>query len=257
MTTEENAAGAELERLNENIAKMEELSQRLVNAMAHKRMVDPNLHGPKQELFVKAATAYMQEVMQNPGKLIEHQVGYWGSMVKHYFEAQKALASGRLVAPKTEGPQDRRFSNPLWDSHPYFNFIKQNYLLTSSAIESAVTGIEGLESDEKKKVEYFTQQIIDMLAPTNFLGTNPDALERAVETQGESLVSGLENLVQDIEANDGELLVTLSDPKAFKVGENLAATEGAVVFRNRMFELIQYTPTTEKVQSIPLVIFPP
>lgn len=259
MTTDENAAGAELERLNDNIARMEELSQRLVNAMAHKRSVDPSLHGPKQELFAKAATAYMQDVIQNPAKLIEHQVGYWGAMLKHYFEAQKALASGRLTAPENPAdlPADRRFSNPLWDSHPYFNYIKQNYQLTSMAIEKAVKDIEGLEEDEKGKVEFFTQQIIDMLSPTNFLGTNPDALERAVETQGESLVAGLENLVSDIEANDGELLVTLSDPKAFTVGENLATTEGSVVYRNRMFELIQYKPTTETVHTTPLVIFPP
>ncbi|WP_193142519.1 MULTISPECIES: PHA/PHB synthase family protein [unclassified Meridianimarinicoccus] len=259
MTTDENAAGAELDRLNENLSKMEELSQRLVTAMAHKRAVDPGLHGPKKELFAKAATAYVQEAFQNPAKLMEHQVGYWGSMLKHYFEVQKALASGRLVAPEPEGgqPTDKRFSNPLWNTHPFFSYIKNNYQLTSEAIENAIKDIDGLDEDEKKKVEFFTQQIVDMLSPTNFLGTNPDALERAVETQGESLVTGLENLVADIEANDGELLVTLSDPKAFKVGENLATTEGSVVFRNRLFELIQYKPTTETVHATPLIIFPP
>jgi polyhydroxyalkanoate synthase len=106
-------------------------------------------------------------------------------------------------------------------------------------------------------VEYFTKQIVDMLSPTNFLGTNPDALEKAIATDGESLVKGLENLISDIEANNGELLVTLADREAFEIGRNIATTPGSVVFRNRMLELIQYAPTTETVHATPLLIFPP
>ena len=257
MTTDEKPAGAELERLNENIARIEELSQRLVAAMANKRQVDPHLQGPSNEVFMKAATAYMHEMMQNPVKILEHQVSYWGKMLSHYMDVQKALTTGRLVAPPDDLPKDRRFANPLWESHPYFNFIKQNYLVTSQAIEQAVDHLEGLDERDKRKVQYFTQQIVDMFAPTNFLATNPEALERAVETQGQSLVDGLENLVRDIETNQGELLVTLSDPKAFQVGKNLATTPGKVVFRNRLLELIQYSPTTERVYATPLLIFPP
>jgi polyhydroxyalkanoate synthase len=96
-----------------------------------------------------------------------------------------------------------------------------------------------------------------MLAPTNFLATNPDALERAIETDGQSLVDGLGNLVHDLERNEGELIVRLADETAFRVGENIATTPGEVVFRNRMFELIQYTPTTPEVHETPLLIFPP
>jgi polyhydroxyalkanoate synthase len=106
-------------------------------------------------------------------------------------------------------------------------------------------------------VEFFTHQIVDLFSPSNFLNTNPEALRRAVETEGSSLVVGLENLVRDIEKNEGDLLVTLSDPNAFIVGKDLATTEGSVVFRNRMFELIQYAPKTDKVHKTPLVIFPP
>ncbi len=114
-----------------------------------------------------------------------------------------------------------------------------------------------LDPNDKKRIEFFTRQIVEMFAPTNFLGTNPDALEKAVATDGESLVKGLENLVADIEANNGELLVTLADPDAFHIGQNIATTPGAVVFRNRMFELIQYNPATETVHQTPLLIFPP
>ena len=96
-----------------------------------------------------------------------------------------------------------------------------------------------------------------MMAPTNFLATNPDALEKALETDGQSLIDGLENLVADLEANDGELIVRLADETAFEIGRNIATTPGEVVFRNRMMELIQYSPTTQTVHETPIVLFPP
>ena len=257
MTTNTNDAGERLERLNANLAKVEELSQRLVAAMAHKKQVDPALHGPSADVYMKAATAYVAEMMQNPAKIFEHQVGYWTKSLKHYIEAQQALATGELKAPQDQGPKDRRFSNPLWETHPFFNYLKQQYQINSEAITQAVGDMENLDPADRRRVEYFTRQIVDMLSPTNFLGTNPDALEKAGETDGESLVKGLENLVSDIEANSGDLLVTLADREAFHVGQNLATTPGAVVYRNRMFELIQYTPTTEKVHATPLLVFPP
>ncbi|WP_108261457.1 PHA/PHB synthase family protein [Mangrovicoccus ximenensis] len=257
MTTDEKDNAANLDRLNNNIARMEELSQRLVRAMASKRAIDPNLQAPDRDVFVKAMTAYMSEMMNNPAKIIEHQVSYWGKMLKHYVEAQHLLTTGKIGVPSDPTPKDPRFQNPLWDSHPYFNFLKQNYLLTSDAISQAINGLEGLDGVDRKKIEYFTQQIINMMSPTNFLGTNPEALERAVTTEGESLVKGLENLVRDIEANNGEVLVSLADSDAFKVGGNIATSEGAVVYRNRMFELIQYAPKTEQVHKTPIVLFPP
>jgi len=248
---------AQVARLEQNLGKVEELTQRLVSALAHKREVPPALQGPAGELYAKAATAYWAEMMANPAKLIEHQVSYWGDTLKHYVAAQHALMQGKFEAPEDKGPKDKRFSNPLWDTHPYFNFVKQQYLINAKAVEDAVAEVDGLDPRERRRLEYFARQIVDMMSPTNFLATNPDALEKAVETEGQSLVQGLENLVADLERNDGELIVTLADQKAFRVGENLATTPGDVVYRNRLFELIQYRPTTETVHEIPLVIFPP
>ncbi|MEM9247859.1 MAG: class I poly(R)-hydroxyalkanoic acid synthase [Pseudomonadota bacterium] len=252
-----NPAGGDLAKLNENVAKIEELSQRLVTALSHKRNIDPSLQGPGQDLFVKAAGAYMAEMMSNPSKILEHQVSYWGKTLKHYVEAQHVLASGKLTAPEDHTPRDRRFTHELWTTHPYFNWIKQQYMLSAEAVTQAVEDIDHLNPKDKQRLRYFSRQIVDMFSPANFLGTNPDALARAVETDGESLVLGLENLVRDLEANDGDLVVTLADQSAFRIGHNLATTPGKVVFRNRMLELIQYTPTTEKTYKTPLVIFPP
>lgn len=257
MTTDTNDAGGRAERLTANLAKLEALSQRLVTALAHRKMHDPALNGPSSEVYMKAAAAYMTEMMQNPARIIEQQIGYWGKSLKHYMEAQQALSTGGLKAPEDPNPKDRRFANPLWETHPYFNFVKQQYQINAEAIQTALGDLDSLDPVERRRVDYFTKQIVDMLAPTNFLATNPDALEKAVATDGESLVKGLENLIADIEANSGDLLVNLADRHAFHVGDNIATTPGSVVYRNRMFELVQYAPTTETVHKTPLLIFPP
>lgn len=261
MATEEQSPGsgrdAQFERLNANLTRIDELSKRLTAALTKRKLSDPALHGPSGDVFLKAMTAYMAEMMQNPAKILEHQISFWGKSLKHYVEAQHQLVKGELKPPPDVTPKDRRFSNPLWQTHPFFNYLKQQYLMNAEAVNQAVEALEHIEPSDKKRVEYFSRQIVDLFSPTNFFGTNPDALERAIATDGESLVQGLENLVRDIEANNGDLLVTLADPEAFQVGQNLATTEGSVVYRNRMFELIQYKPTTETVHETPLLIFPP
>ena len=257
MTTKETENTENVEVLNANLAKIEELSQRFVSALSHKKSIHPGLQAPGQDLYLKAATAYFAEMMSHPSKILENQVGYWGKALTHYIDAQHSLLSGKLEPPENTGPSDARFSNPVWDEHPYFNFIKQQYLFSADAVRDAVSQLEDLDETDKKRVRYFSQQIIDMMSPTNFLGTNPEALAKAAETNGQSLVDGLENLVRDIEASDGELLVTLADKNAFEVGGNIGTTEGSVVYRNEIFELVQYAPTTETVHKTPLLIFPP
>ncbi|MFZ1469213.1 MAG: class I poly(R)-hydroxyalkanoic acid synthase [Paracoccaceae bacterium] len=257
MATESDDATSRQDRLDANLARVEELSKRLATALTQRKQADPALAGPSSEVYMKAASAYLAEMMQNPARVMEQQVSYWGKTLKHYVEAQATLATGEFKAPPDPGPKDRRFTNPLWETHPFFNYLKQQYQLNSDAITTAVGDMDSLPPEDRRRVDYFTRQIVDMFSPTNFLGTNPDALERAVATDGESLVQGLENLVRDIESNQGDLLVTLADKDAFHIGQNIATTPGAVVYRNRMLELIQYTPTTETVHETPLLIFPP
>jgi polyhydroxyalkanoate synthase len=261
MTTTDDATdgnpAAKSAKLTENLARVEALTERLMAALARRKSHDQALDAPGQELFSKAASAYFATMAQDPAKLFEHQIAHWTKSVGHFLQAQQALADGTFSAPLDLGPKDRRFSNPLWDSHPAFNFLKQQFLINAGAVATAVQDLQGLSPSEHKRVDYFARQIVDMMAPTNFFATNPDALERAVATDGASMVMGLENLINDIEAANGELAVTLADRKAFKVGENIATTPGSVVFANRMLELIQYSPTTETVHARPLLIFPP
>lgn len=258
MTTEENDNAAEnMEVLNANLAKIEELSQRLMSAVSQKKEINSGLQGPGQDLFARAAAAYTSDVITSPSRIFETQAEFWGRSLAHYVDAQQNLMQGVVPPSEDNSPKDPRFNSPLWSEHPYFNFIKQQYLVSADAISNAVDGLNDLDENDHKRLRYFTNQIVDMMSPTNFLGTNPEALTRAVETNGESLVAGLENLVRDVENADGELMVTLADKSAFEVGRNIGTTEGSVVFRNDIMELIQYAPTTETVHKTPLVIFPP
>ncbi|MBT8152943.1 class I poly(R)-hydroxyalkanoic acid synthase [Epibacterium ulvae] len=258
MTTSDDISTATspeaLERLKENMARVEGLSKRLVQVMSAKPHHNPGLDGPNQGLFARAASAYWAEMAMNPAKLMEQQVEFWGKTVLNFAEAQKKV----LRREPVEGEErDRRFKNPLWDSNPYFHYVKQQYLINAEAVRNAVTEIEDLDPVDKQRLDYFADQIVQMMAPTNFLATNPDALEKALTTEGQSLIDGLENLVADLEANNGELVVRLADEDAFEVGGNIATTPGKVVYRNRMLELIQYSPTTETVCETPVVLFPP
>ncbi|NIZ60047.1 class I poly(R)-hydroxyalkanoic acid synthase [Sedimentitalea sp. CY04] len=245
-----------IEKLQKNMEKVDQLSKRLIEVMSNKRAHNAALDGPNQDLFARAATAYWAGAVQNPAKLLEQQVEFWGKSVMNFAEAQQVLAQEAAEEPKANST-DRRFSNPMWQSNPYFHFIKQQYQTNAESIRKSVAEVGELEATDKKRLSYFADQIVDMMAPTNFLATNPDALEKAVETDGQSLIDGLKNLVADLEANNGELIVKLADESAFELGENIATSEGEVVYRNRMMEVIQYSPTTETVHETPIVLFPP
>ncbi|MDO5612190.1 MAG: class I poly(R)-hydroxyalkanoic acid synthase [Paracoccus sp. (in: a-proteobacteria)] len=241
----------------ENIDRIEVLSHRLMAALASRAMPNPAVDGPGPEFFMATAGAWMKMLAEQPARVIEQQVNFWGETLKHYARASQVLAQGKIAAPEDDGPQDRRFANPLWQTHPFFNYVKRQYQINADAMRAAASDLDMPDDVAKRRMSWLTSQIIDMMAPTNFLATNPDALEKALETEGESLVRGLENLVRDVEQNGGEFLVSLADRDAFTVGENIGTTPGTVVHRSDLFELIQYHPATDKVHAMPIVMFPP
>ncbi|MRX51863.1 class I poly(R)-hydroxyalkanoic acid synthase [Paracoccus sp. S-4012] len=245
------------EKMAENIGRIEELSMRLMQALAQRRSPAAGVQGPGADFYVTAAQAWARNWVEDPVKVIQAQTRYWGETLRHYAEVQGEFARGRLSAPPDEGPADPRFKNPLWSSNPWFAFLKRQYKINADALARSVADLEVDDPVAKRRIAWFSRQIIDMMSPTNFLATNPDALEKAIETEGESLVRGLENLVADVESGQGELMVSLVDKSAFTVGENIATTPGEVVLQDRMFELIQYAPTTDKVHALPLILFPP
>lgn len=245
------------QKLAQNIERIETLGHRLMAAFAERNLPNPGIEGPGADLYMTAAAGFLKTLTEQPAKMIGTQVSYWGETLANYARAHQALAQGQLTAPEDDSPADKRFANPLWQSHPYFNLIKKQYLTNARALKEAAQGLELPDDVARRRINWLTNQIVDMMAPTNFLATNPDALEKAIETEGESLVRGLENLVRDVEQNGGEMIVSLADRGAFTVGENIGTAPGAVVHRTRLFELIQYAPTTGSVHALPLIIFPP
>ncbi|HEX2764813.1 MAG TPA: class I poly(R)-hydroxyalkanoic acid synthase [Allosphingosinicella sp.] len=187
----------------------------------------------------------------DPAKLAQQQIELWSEGMSIW---QKALG---VQAPRTEleekADKDRRFSAPQWRDNPVFDMIRQSYLLISERLLGSVDAIEGLHDKQREKLRFLTRNFVDAMSPSNFAMTNPLVIERAVETKGESLLKGLQHMLDDL--SRGQL--THTDAEAFEIGRNIAVTPGKVVHRTPLYELIQYTPTTDKVHETPLVIFPP
>jgi polyhydroxyalkanoate synthase len=182
----------------------------------------------------------------------------WVRAIADYQQAQMNLwqniLTGKAIDKPVAEPQkgDRRFAAEEWSQNPVFSYIKQSYLLTSNLLNEMAANAN-LSDSEQTKLEFYTQQYIDAMSPTNFALTNPEVLQQALETKGQSLIDGLQNLMGDVEKGR----ITMTDEAAFTLGENIATTEGAVVFENEMLQLIQYKPTTEQVHGRPLLIVPP
>ena len=154
-------------------------------------------------------------------------------------------------------PEDRRFRDRAWSDNTLFDFIKQSYLLTARWVQGSVGRVEGLDERTARKLDFYTRQFVDAIAPSNFVLTNPEVLRATIESRGENLVKGLENLLGDLERGKGHLAISMTDQTAFKLGDNVAATPGKIVYQNDLMQLIQYAPATDKVKRRPLLIIPP
>jgi len=156
-------------------------------------------------------------------------------------------------APEEKERKDRRFAAPEWRENPIFDTIRQTYLRVSDQLLGTVDEIEGLDAGSREKLRFATRSFVDAMSPSNFALTNPQVLKRTIETRGENLLKGLANMLKDIAA--GQL--TQTKPGVFEVGRNLATTPGKVVKQTPLYQLMQYTPTTDQVMKTPVVIFPP
>jgi polyhydroxyalkanoate synthase len=166
------------------------------------------------------------------------------------------MLTGQTPASE-DAPRDKRFRDPEWRSNPAFSMLRDTYLATADFITGLVGKAEGIDDQTKRKAAFFIKQAVDAASPSNFLMTNPAALRALLQTNGESLLKGVDNLAADLKRGHGTLAISQADLSAFKLGENVATTPGAVIYRNELLELLQYTPTTETVHKTPLLIFPP
>src|SRR5947199_7599525 len=165
------------------------------------------------------------------------------------------MLGGVTIAPTPDDAnrKDRRFAAPEWRENPLFDTIRQTYLRVSDQLLGTVDEIEGVDQPTRDKLRFATKSFVDAMSPSNFALTNPQVLKRTLETRGENLLKGLANMLKDIAAGQ----MTQTKPGVFEVGKNLATTPGKVIKQTPLYQLIQYTPTTDEVLKTPVVIFPP
>ncbi len=198
-----------------------------------------------------------KQILADPSQFLDAQIRFWQDTAQLWQATTQRMISGKAVAPViTPAPGDRRFKDEDWVENPVFDHLKQSYLLASRYLYACAQSPDP-DSHEARKAEFYTRQFIDAMAPTNFASSNPQVLRETVESGGENLLKGLNNLLNDLERGKGKLKISMTDEEKFELGVNVAVTPGEVVFENDLIQLIQYTPTTEKAHKTPLMIIPP
>ncbi len=211
---------------------------------------DPfNLASDFAEVFGKVAA--------NPDQILKAQKELWQG-----YSALWANAARRAAGQTTEDaikpePGDRRWRAPDWTENLAFDLIKQSYLLNANWLNSLVAGAEDVEPKLRKKVAFFTRQMTDAFAPTNFAMTNPEVFRATIQSEGENLKKGVENLARDMKHGGGSLKISQTDTEAYEIGRDVATAPGKVMFENDIMQLLQFIPDTKTTFTRPLVIFPP
>ncbi len=239
------------------IAEISSRSQRLVDqfmkkqAEQHAGLVNDPL-GVGQS-FLELGT----RILAQPEILVKAQMDAWQSYVDLWHHTTRRMLGMDSEPPVLPPDGDRRFRHDSWEEHPVFDFIKQSYLVAARTVQATVNEVQGLDDRTAKKIDFYTRQFVDAMAPTNFVMTNPEVLQETVRSGGKNLLKGLDNLLKDLEAGEGNLRISMTDTTAFELGRNVATTPGKVVFQTDLMQLIQYEPATAQVYRRPLLIMPP
>jgi polyhydroxyalkanoate synthase subunit PhaC len=241
--------------IGRSMADIAERSQRIVGEWLKRQANEEHAPDP-----LNIASAFMEmtaRLIANPARLVAAQLGFWQDYMTLWQNTARRIMGGEtepvIAAPST----DRRFKDDAWRENEVFDFIKQSYLLSARYVQDVVKQVDGLDPKTAQKVDFYARQFVDAMSPSNFLLTNPEVLRKTAETGGENLLRGLNNLLSDLEQGKGKLRIKMTDMAAFKLGENIGVSPGKVVFQNDLMQLIQYTPSTDKVLKRPLLIAPP
>jgi len=237
--------------------RVAEQGQRMVRDFLNHQAADGSI-GMSDPLNIGTAFFEMAtRMMTDPAKLFQNQMSLWQDYLNLWQTATRRFLGDSATPVVTPAPEDRRFKDSAWEENVVFDFIKQSYLLSARWMQNNARGVDGMDDKTARKVDFYTRQFVDAMAPSNFLLTNPQVLRTTLESGGENLLKGLKNLLDDLERGKGQLSIRMTDLDAFKIGENIAVTPGQVVYQNDLMQLIQYNPTTEQVYKRPLLIIPP
>ncbi|MGF7206760.1 polyhydroxyalkanoate synthase [Skermanella aerolata] len=244
--------------LSRAMARIAEHSQHLVTEFLARQASDGHANASADPLHIGNAFLEMTtRIMADPVKLVQAQMSLWYDYMTLWQRTTQRLMGQEAEPVIIPSKEDRRFKDSAWDENTVFDFIKQSYLLTARFLQASVRDVDGMDDKSAMKVDFYTRQFVDAMAPSNFVMTNPEVLRATMESGGENLVRGLEHLLDDLERGKGQLSIRMTDYDAFQVGKNIASTPGKVVFQNDLMQLIQYSPTTVQVLRRPLMIVPP
>lgn len=248
---------AQLERLSMNLARAALAAQGAIAEVALKQADRPSGLSPDPFNVAPALTDVMGRLAAQPDRMMRANAELFTRYMDLWHTTTRKLA-GETVEPVVQPVKgDKRFAEPEWQENPLFDVIKQSYLLSSNWMNELVASVDGVDPTEKRRVEFFTKMLTDAFAPSNFLASNPVALKALMDSSGESLVRGMENFAADLRRGQGDLAISQTDLQMFEIGRNVATAPGKVVFKNELIELLQFSPSTETVHQVPLVIFPP
>lgn len=251
--------GEDAAELAATIGRIAEQSQRLVSEFVARQghqTGQPEINGDPLNIG-SAFLAMTARLMADPTRLARAQVELWNSYIDLWQQTANRIMGKEASPLATPAPDDRRFRDAAWEENPLFDYIKQSYLLTSKWMINTVRETDGLDAETARKVDFYTRQFVDAMAPTNFAMTNPEVLRETVESKGQNLLRGLSNLLTDLEKGEGKLHITMVEDDAFELGKTIATAPGQVVFQNDLMQLIQYDAATDKVRRNPIVIVPP
>lgn len=195
----------------------------------------------------------------NPEKMMQYQISFFKSQFEIAEKIMERFSSENYYSVSSKTTQDRRFKDNLWEEHCIFAWIKEAYFCFSSWLEEVAkdSANNGLTEIEVKRLNFIIKQFLDAVAPTNFAFSNPEVMRSFFESAGENFVKGLDNLLKDIENSKHNFSISNNDKSKFKLGENIAYTEGEVVYKNELIELLHYKPLTNEQYEIPLLIVAP
>lgn len=244
--------------LTATLGKIAEQSQRMVTEFMARQTDQASSDSNSDPLNIGDAFVQMtQRMLADPARMAEAQVGLWNSYLELWQQTADKMMGKEVEPLATPEADDRRFKDADWQENPVFDYIKQSYLMTSKWMINTVRETDGLDDETARKVDFYTRQFVDAMAPTNFAVSNPEVLRETVDSKGQNLINGLSNLLNDLEQGDGQLKIKHVENDAFVIGETVATSPGKVVFQNELFQLLQFSPLTKKVRKTPLLIVPP
>ncbi|MEM6550300.1 MAG: class I poly(R)-hydroxyalkanoic acid synthase [Pseudomonadota bacterium] len=198
------------------------------------------------------------DYFNHPQKLAEANMALWASQADLWMRMMQRSLGGETVKPVAEPARgDKRFKDEAWQDNPFFDYLKQSYLITAQWLRDRLEKAEGLSAQDRKKLDLVVRNVIEALAPNNYAALNPEVLKTTIDERGENLLRGIEHLIRDLEYGHGVLKIRQTDMDAFAVGQNMAMTPGKVIYQNEVMQLLQYTPTTGEVYETPLLFVPP